>query len=85
MAQKIPFFELFPKIELSPLLRISLGNAYLTAVEIERDKRWMSLSLCTPVDLGEEKGTLENAIAEYYEFDRVLINQQVLSLKMPPG
>ena len=39
MAQKIPFFELFPTLELPWELRASLGEAYLTAVEVERQRR----------------------------------------------
>ena len=39
MSREIPFFELFPTLELPWELRASLGEAYLTAVEVERQRR----------------------------------------------
>ena len=79
MSQKIPFFELFPALELSPRTRLSLESAQITAAEIERSKRCMSLSLSVFGDLGEEKDSLERLIAKTYGLDRVSIHQQVLT------
>ena len=64
MAQKIPFFELFPTLELPWELRASLGEAYLTAVEVERQRRELALDLVTQRDLGEGRGAVESALAE---------------------
>ena len=79
MAQKIPFFELFQTIELSPKLRATLASAYLSSVEVDRATRSMFLSLSTPEDLGEEMGHLEKVIAQAYALDRVQIRQQVIA------
>ena len=79
MAQKIPFFELFQTIELSPKLRGTLAGAYLSSVEVDRSTRSMCLFLSTPEDLGEELGQLEKVIAQAYALDRVQIRQQVIA------
>ena len=81
MAQKIPFFELFQTLELSPKLRGTLANAYLSSAEVDRSTRSMFFSLSTPEDLGEELGLLEKVIAESYALDRVKIHQQVLLVR----
>ena len=52
MAQKIPFFELFPTLTLPWKERVALGEAYLTAVEVERERREMTMDLVTQRDLG---------------------------------
>ena len=81
MAQKIPFFELFQTLELSPKLRGTLANAYLSSAEVDRSTRSMFFSLSTPEDLGEELALLEKVIAESYALDRVKIHQQVLLVR----
>ena len=77
MAQKIPFFELFPALPLSWQQRVALNGAYLTAVEVVRESRTMVMDLTTRTDLGEEKGGLELAIAGAYGLEQVTIRQRV--------
>ena len=43
--QKIPFFELFPSLPLPWEQRMALDGAYLTAAELVREKRTMSLAV----------------------------------------
>ena len=85
MAQKIPFFELFQTLELSPKLRGALANAYLSSAEVDRATRSMFFSLSTPEDLGEEIGLLEKVIADSYALDRVRIQQQVVPMRKDNG
>ena len=64
MAQKIPFFELFPGLDLSFEQRIALEPAFITAAEVEREKRRMTIMVTLTTDLGEEKERIEKMIAE---------------------
>ena len=58
MAQKIPFFELFPTLDAAlGGAGLALGEAYLTAVEVERERRELALDLVTQRDLGEGRGS----------------------------
>ena len=85
MAQKIPFFELFPGLELSLEQRIALEGAYITSAEVERKKREMLIDLTVSKDLGEEKGHLERTIAISYALERVRIQQRVTELNSALG
>ena len=77
MAQKIPFFELFPTLTLPWKERVALGEAYLTAVEVERERREMIMDLVTQRDLGEGRGAVESALAQAYDLHKVEIRQRV--------
>ena len=77
MAQKIPFFELFSNLTLSWEQRVLLDSAYLTAAELDRENRAMTLSVVVEKDLGEEKAAVEAAIAGAYELNRVELHQKV--------
>ena len=77
MAQKIPFFELFPTLTLPWKERVALGEAYLTAVEVERERREMTMDLVTQRDLGEGRGAVESALAQAYDLHKVEIRQRV--------
>ena len=66
MPQKIPFFELFPALPLERDIRVLLDGAYLTAVEVEREKRAMRMALTSHASLGERKDALAAAIAVAY-------------------
>ena len=73
MSQKIPFFELFPSLELSWKQRVALEGAYITFAEIQREKRCMDISLTVFSDLGDEKENLERIIADCYTLNNVKI------------
>ena len=77
MAQKIPFFELFSNLTLSWEQRVLLDSAYLTAAELDRENRAMTMSVVVEKDLGEEKAAVEAAIAGAYELNRVELHQKV--------
>ena len=85
MAQKIPFFELFPTLTLPWKERVALGEAYLTAVEVERERREMTLDLVTPRDLGEGRGAVESALVQAYDLHKVEIRQRVEAPAKSPG
>ena len=74
MAQKIPFFELFPALPLSWQQRVALNGAYLTAVEVVRESRTMVMDLTAQGELGEEKAAVASAIAAAYDLDQVTIH-----------
>ena len=73
MAQKIPFFELFPGLSLAWEVRMALNGAYLTAAEVNRESRTMVMSLTVQGDLGKGKEALEAAVAEAYQLKEVRI------------
>ncbi len=73
MAQKIPFFELFPGLSLAWELRMALNGAYLTAAEVIRESRRMVMALTVQGDLGKGKEALEAAVAEAYGLKEVRI------------
>ena len=77
MPQKIPFFELFPALPLERDIRVLLDGAYLTAVEVEREKRAMRMALTSHASLGERKDALAAAIAVAYALENVSIHQTV--------
>ncbi len=79
MAQKIPFFELFPSIQLSSGLRLLLEGAYMTEVDVDRGNRSMTLFLCTEADLGDDIGELEATLAKSFELQSVVIRQQKIT------
>jgi len=77
MAQKIPFFELFPALDLSWELRVALDGAYLTAAELTQETRQLVLDLTVRADMDEEKEKLRAAIQKEYDLGEVVIHQRV--------
>ncbi len=73
----IPFFELFPALPLEWELRSKLDGAYLTSVEVEKEKRAMAMALTVRADLGDSKDTLAAAVAAAYDLGRVVIHQSI--------
>ena len=73
----IPFFELFPALPLEWGLRSKLDGAYLTSVEVEKEKRVMAMALTVRADLGDSKDTLAAAVAAAYDLGRVVIHQSI--------
>ena len=78
MAQKIPFFELFPSLDLTWKQRVALEGAYITFAEVQREKRRMDISLTVHTDLGDEKEGLEHIIAESFALNEVRIQQYIV-------
>ena len=78
MAQKIPFFELFHTLELPWELRVALDGAFLTAVEVDRERRTMAMELTVPADLGEQRGVLASAVNQAYDLVKTDIHQKVV-------
>jgi len=76
--QKIPFFELFPSLPLPWEQRMALDGAYLTAAELVREKRTMSLAVTVQRELGEDKEAVERAIAEAYGLTEVRMSLTVV-------
>ena len=66
MSQKIPFFELFSALPLDRETRVALDGAYLTAVEVERERRTMHMALTVRADMGERMSHLSAAVAQAY-------------------
>ncbi|MDE6881169.1 MAG: PolC-type DNA polymerase III [Oscillospiraceae bacterium] len=83
MAQKIPFFELFPNLSLAWEQRMALDGAYLTAAEVDRGGRTMVLSLTAQKDPGKEE--LAGAIAEAYQLQKVHIQLTVSAPRQEPA
>ena len=77
MPQKIPFFELFPALPLERDVRVRLDGAYLTAVEVDREKRAMHIDLTVHADLGERKQALTEAVAAAFSLNNFSIHQTV--------
>ena len=85
MSQKIPFFELFPSLDLSWKQRSALEGAYLTTVELVREKRRMDMALTVHTDLGDEKESLERIIADSFSLNEVRIRQYVEAVVSDPS
>ena len=62
MSQKIPFFELFSALPLDRETRVALDGAYLTAVEVERERRTMHMALTVRADMGERMSQISAAV-----------------------
>ncbi len=74
----IPFFELFPSLELGWEERKKLSTAYLTAVEVRKEEGRMTLELTVPESLGEEgKDEVETAIVRAYGLGSAEVHERV--------
>jgi len=76
MAQ-IPFFELFHTLQLDWDLRALLDGAYLTAVELEKEQRVMSMALTVRNDLKDGCEKLRTAVMDAFQLKDVRIHQTV--------
>ncbi|MDE7243915.1 MAG: PolC-type DNA polymerase III [Oscillospiraceae bacterium] len=85
MAQIIPFFELFHSLQLDYDLRVQMDGAYLTAAELEKERRRMSLALTVREDLKDGKEKLASAVEKAYDLQEVLIRQTVEAPKQTAG
>ena len=77
MAQQIPFFELFPTLDLPWNLRVALDGAYLTAVEVERDRRVMTADLTVREELGEGREVLTRALEQHFGLTQAVVRLRV--------
>ena len=74
MTGSIPFFQMFPQLTLSPLLRGQLTQAEVTAGQIDLSARSISFCLYTRDALsGEDRQALLESIRTAYGFTRAEI------------
>ena len=85
MSQKIPFFELFSALPLDRETRVALDGAYLTAVEVERERRTMHMALTVRADMGERMSQISAAVAQAYGLEDVSVIQTVSAPQAPAG
>ena len=85
MAQKIPFFELFPSLNLTWKQRVTLEGACITGAEIQREKRRMDIMLSVFSDLEDEKEGHEQLIANSYQLEKVNIQQRIEAAVQEPA
>ena len=85
MSQKIPFFELFSALPLDRETRVALDGAYLTAVEVERERRTMHMALTVRADMGERMSQISAAVAQAYGLEDVSVIQTISAPQAPAG
>ena len=77
MAQKIPFFEMFPNLPLGRDLHLMLNGGWVTGLEVDRQSRTMTLALTLPAPLGDQEELFRETVQSAYGLERVELQVKV--------
>ena len=84
MAEKIPFFELFSNFSPDFTLRAFLNTAFVTNMELEKERRVMTLDLTVREEMPEAaQETLAQLLAQHFALVRVNLNVKCTMIPFP--
>ena len=78
MAQKIPFFEMFPHFSAGRELSLLLRQSWLTGAELDKQNKTMALALTAPAPLGGQEAALCGLLRTAYGLEQVLLHVTVV-------